>query len=164
MKKNKIKNAKGIMISDAIVAILMIILFTGTITSLIYNTISETTKTKIYSQEMDIATDIFEYIAKINYNDVNVENISEYINSAYNGKDISAGANTDSLTTTCKIGITITPYSELEGNSSKYDFIKVIQLNIKRKMLNKDYETKISTIKKANAKEAQKVIEGITSN
>lgn len=158
MIKSYFKKQKGVIVTDAIIAILIIMLFVGIIASLMYNIVLETIKTKINSQQIDFATQIFEHIEKSAYADVTVENIIDFVNENYNDELVTVGENVESLTGTYKIGITVTPYNELEGNEEKYDLLKIVTLKIQSEINDKKYTTEMSTVKKTTIEEAEKII------
>lgn len=158
MIKSYFKKQKGVIVTDAIIAILIIMLFVGIIASLMYNIVLETIKTKINSQQIDFATQIFEHIEKSAYADVTVENIIDFVNENYNDELVTVGENVESLTGTYKIGITVTPYNEIEGNEEKYDLLKIVTLKIQSEINDKKYNTEMSTVKKTTIEEAEKII------
>ena len=156
--KKILKKEKGIIVSDAIIAILLILLFVGIIASLIVNIILESTKIKINSGHLDFATEILEYIEKLPYKDVTEENLINYVNNK-NSEQVSAGTVTTGLTTTYKIGIKVQSYNQIAGNEDKLDIIKLITLTIENDLENKKYSTEITKIKKANIEEVKQILE-----
>ncbi len=79
--KQILKKEKGIIVSDAIIAILIILLFVGIIASLIVNIVLESTKIKINSGQLDFATEILEYVENLPYEAVTEENLINYVNN-----------------------------------------------------------------------------------
>lgn len=156
--KKILKKEKGIIVSDAIIAILIILLFVGIITTLLVNIVLESTKIKINSGQLDFATEILEYIEKLPYQDVTEENLINYINNK-NSKQVSAGTTTAELTTTYKIGINVQSYNQIAGNEEKLDIIKLVNLTIENDLGNKKYSTQITKIKKANTQEVEQILE-----
>ena len=156
--KKILKKEKGIIVSDAIIAILIILLFVGIITTLIVNIILETTKIKINSGQLDFATEILEYIEELPYEAVTEENLINYINNK-NSEQVSAGTSTAWLTTTYKIGINVQNYNQTAGNEGKLDIIKLVTLTIENNLENKKYSTEITKIKKANMQEVEQILE-----
>lgn len=156
--KKILKKEKGIIVSDAIIAILIILLFVGIITSLIINIVLETTKIKINSGQLDFATEIMEYIEKLPYKDVTEENLINYINNKNPGQ-ISAGTSIIGLTTTYKVGITVQSYNQIPGNEEKLDIIKLVTLTIENNLENKQYSTQITKIKKADIQEVEQILD-----
>ena len=156
--KKILKKEKGIIVSDAIIAILIILLFVGIITTLLVNIVLQSTKNKINSVQLDFATEILEYIEKLPYQDVTEENLINYINNK-NSEQVSAGTTTEELTTTYKIGIDVQSYNQIAGNEGKLDIIKLVTLTIENDLGNKKYSTQITKIKKANTQEVEQILE-----
>lgn len=158
LKKNIDKGQRGIILSDAVIAVLIILLFAGIMTSLIINIVLESAKIKMNSQQIDFATEILEYIEILPYENVTQENLIKYVND----KDldyVSAGETVDTLTTPYKIGIEVEKYKEIEGNEDKLDIIKIVTLTIQNDLNDKQYSTEISRIKKATMSEVEMLLE-----
>ena len=142
-----IKGERGIVVTDAIIAILIVMLFTGLITSLISKIMIEKMKIKMNSQQMTFVTQIFEHIEKMNYDDVTEENVISYINSIEPTR-ISAGTTLDTLTTANKIKVKVEKYETTEENSG-FDLVKIVTLTVQNELDGTPYTTEISRIKKA---------------
>ena len=152
-KLELIREEKGIVVTDAIIAILIIMLFTGLITSLISKIMIEKMKIKMNSQQMTFVTQIFEHIEKMEYNEVTEENVINYINSIEPTK-ISAGTSLDNLTTANKIKVKVEKYETTEENPG-FDLVKIVTLTIQNELDNKQYTTEISRIKKATMQDVK---------
>lgn len=152
-KLELIREEKGIVVTDAIIAILIVMLFTGLITSLISKIMIEKMKIKMNSQQMTFVTQIFEHIEKMEYNEVTEENVINYINSIEPTK-ISAGTSLDNLTTANKIKVKVEKYETTEENSG-FDLVKIVTLTIQNELDNKQYTTEISRIKKATMQDVK---------
>lgn len=152
-KLELIREEKGIVVTDAIIAILIVMLFTGLITSLISKIMIEKMKIKMNSQQMTFVTQIFEHIEKMEYNEVTEENVINYINSIEPTK-ISAGTSLDNLTTANKIKVKVEKYETTEENSG-FDLVKIVTLTIQNELDNKPYTTEISRIKKATMQDVK---------
>lgn len=152
-KLELIREEKGIVVTDAIIAILIVMLFTGLITSLISKIMIEKMKIKMNSQQMTFVTQIFEHIEKMEYNEVTEENVINYINSIEPTK-ISAGTSLDNLTTANKIKVKVEKYETIEENSG-FDLVKIVTLTIQNELDNKQYTTEISRIKKATMQDVK---------
>lgn len=148
-KKNKLLEEKGIVVADAIVALVIILLFSGLIISLITRVTIETKKVKIYSQQMDYVTDIFEYIEQLPYEEVNESNLISYVNNK-NLDVVKAASDLSDVPATAayKIAINIENYNETEGNTEKLDYIKIIKVTVKSTLAGREYLTEMSRIKK----------------
>lgn len=149
--KHLLKNNKGVILSDAIVATLIILLFGGIIISLITSIIVERTRIKLNSMNIDIATDVFEYVEKIPFNYVTAENIIAYINGK-NLEFLSAGTSLDSLTTQSKVQISVEDHIP-EGRS--LNLVKIVNLNIQTLISDKTYSMQVSRVKKATMEDIE---------
>lgn len=148
---------RGIVVTDAIVAILIVLLFAGLITSLISKITAEKYTIKLNSQQMSLVTEIFEYVEKSKYADVTQDNIIAFINDMDSSK-ISAGTSFDTLTTPNKIKVSVEKYTP-ENETDSLDLVKIVTISIKNEFNNKTYTTDISRIKKANIQEVKEMIE-----
>lgn len=155
--KKVLKEKKGIVLSDAIIAILIMLLFVGIITSLMISIFLESTEIKMNSQHIDYATEIFEYVEKISYEEVTQENLINYINNK-NLDYVSAGTTIETLNTPYKIAIEVKKYNETEGNEDKEDLLKIVTLTIENNLLEKQYTSTISRLKKANMQEVEELL------
>ncbi len=161
MFKNKILKAnKGIMISDALIAMLIILLFSGIVIALITNITVEKTKISQNSMIIDFATKMLEYVEKLPYADVTEENLINYVNSK-NLEHISAGRTTDNLTTEYRVIVNVENYNQTEGNTDKYDFIKIVTITIESSLEGKANSIQFSKIKKANMKEVETILNNL---
>lgn len=152
-KLELIKGERGIVVTDAIIAILIVMLFTGLITSLISKIMIEKMKIKMNSQQMTFVTQIFEHIEKMNYDDVTEENVISYINSIEPTR-ISAGTTLDTLTTANKIKVKVEKYETTEENSG-FDLVKIVTLTVQNELDGTPYTTEISRIKKATTQDVK---------
>jgi len=160
VKPKSLGEKKGIIASDAIISILIILLFAGIITSLITNIVLESTKIKMNSQQIDFATELLEYTEKIPYGTVTEiqDSLVNYVNDK-NADYVSAGTDISTLTTPYKIEINVENYNETEGNEEKLDLLKLITITVESNLRNKAYSTQITGIKKASMQEAKEMIE-----
>lgn len=157
LKLNTLKEKKGIIISDAIVAILLVLLFAGIITSLMVNIVLESAKIKVNSKQIEFATEILEYVQEIAYENVTQENLIDYINNK-NKAEVSAGEAVENLTTPHKIGIHVETYIPENESLPKLDILKTVTITVQANLQNKSYTTTISTIKKATTEEVKKAL------
>ena len=158
---NKIfRGHKGIIVSDAIVAILLLLLFVGIITSLMSNVFFESAKIKISSQQMDYATEIFEYVEKLRYEEVTENNLIQYVNNK-NVEYVKAGTSIEEIdeNVSYKIAIKVETYIPTDETLPKLDLIKTVTLTIENNLADESYMTTISKIKKANAEEVKKSLD-----
>lgn len=150
-----IKEQKGVFVTDSIISILIILLSAGIILTLIVNITLESTKVKINSQQMDLATGVLEYAEKLPYKDVTEERLIEYVNGK-SVDSVSAATTVDTLTTPYKIGIKVETYGEDEG---KLGLIKIVKLTVVSNLNGKDYNTEMSLLKKATVEEVKEILE-----
>ena len=153
----KSKKQNGIVVTDAIIAILILLLFVGIITSLISKISTEKYKIKINSQQISLATQIFEYVEKSSYEDVTQDKLIAYINEIDPGK-ISAGTSFDTLTTPNKVKVKVEKYTPTE-EGEHLDLVKTVTISIENEFDNKTYKTEISRLKKASSQEVKKMLE-----
>ena len=155
--RKKCKKQNGIVVTDAIIAILIVLLFVGIITSLISKISTEKYKIKINSQQMSLFTQIFEYVEKSSYADVTEDNLIAYINEIDSGK-ISAGTSLDTLTTPNKVKVKVEKYTPAE-ESEYLDLVKTVTISIENEFDNKTYRTEISRLKKISLQEIKEMLE-----
>ena len=129
MIKKIIRNKKGIIVSDAIISILVLILFSGIIISLITNIVRESKLMKLHSQELDFLIEVFEYADKIPYDNVDELNLIQYINNK-KIEQVKAGTYSSSIYSKYKIQISVEKYNETEGNEEKLDLMKIIKVKV----------------------------------
>lgn len=157
MKIKRLENNNGFAASDALIAVLIITLSTGIIASLIYNIYLSNASLKRMSKANGYIVDVFEYIDKIYYDDVNNKNLIEYFNNKYyyetdgvtpkQNADVMAGDNITTLNTSFKVIINVQNYNEIEGNEDKLDLVKQITMSVTYKLGGKDQTIEIKRIK-----------------
>ena len=146
--KVKLKKENGIVGSDALIAILIITLFVGLISSLIYNIYLSNSSLKRMSKANSYIIDLAEYTEKIFYDDVTEQNLIEYFNGKYNNEEAKAQSNSEEpAKTPFAVIIGVQNYNQTEGNTEKLDLIKEITITIKYKLGNKNQELSIKKIK-----------------
>lgn len=147
MKNTKLKDNKGFAASDALIAVLIIALFTGIIATLIYNIYLSNTSLKRMSKANGYIVDVFEYIDKTYYGEVNQEDLIKYFNDKYNTEAQAVSNNEQSVNTPYKVIINVEKYNELEGNSDKLDLVKQITMQVNYKLGSRDQKIKMKKIK-----------------
>lgn len=157
--KKDLKKNNGIIVSDAIVAILVLLLFAGIMTTLMTNIFLESARIKISSQQMDFATEIFEYVEKINYADVNEENLIKYV-EAKNIDSVKAAATIEEIDDSIayKIAIDVETYIPKDKNLPELDLIKTITLTIENNLADEPYTTTLSKVRKASMEEVKEIV------
>lgn len=114
-QKINIKSEKGFTMEDLTIALLIITLFVGVISTMMYKVYKVNLKTDLTSQMVIYAVQILEDIDKIAYEDVKPE-LAEIYNSKFS---IKQGYTID---------IQVSNYGE--GISNVKDLIKIVRLNI----------------------------------
>jgi len=157
MAIKKIKESKGFAASDALIAILIITLFTGIIASLLYNIYLSNASLKRMSKANGYIIDVFEYLDKIYYDEVSQNSLISYFNKKYyyeedgstpkEDAEVMAKDNETNINTPFKVIINIQNYNETEGNAGKLDLVKEITMTVKYKLGKKDQEITIKRIK-----------------
>ena len=155
--KERLRKDNGIFLSDAVVAVLLVSLFSGIIVALITNTTYESTKIKLNSQQLRLVTEIFEYVDKVSYDQVTEQSLIQYVNNSYSGSSdiVQAGNSVDELTSSYKVRITVRQYGQEDG---KMDLIKIVTVNIENTLANKEQTTEISRIRKRSAQEVKTLL------
>lgn len=156
MKKKYIRKENGFATSDALIAVLVIVLFSGLIATLTYNIYLATTSTKRISKANGYITDIFEYVDKSYYDDINTENIANYFNNKYYYQENTTTPREDaevsmnkSETTPFKILLKIENYypNPNAPKDEKLDLVKKITVTVKYKLGSRQQEIEISRAK-----------------
>lgn len=158
LRKIKADEQRGIITSDAIVAILIIMLFVGIITSIITNIVLESSKIKINSQQMDFATELMEYAEQLPYEEVTETNLIAYVNSKYDEDRVKAGESIEELDSPYKIAVRVETFIPEDETLPKLDILKTVTLTIQNTLVNKVYTTTMATVKKATAEEIEKIL------
>lgn len=149
MKAKFIKEQKGFVMSDALLAVLILIMFTGLITSLIYNIVLTSKRIKINSQEIAYITEVFNYAEIIDYEEVTTQNLIEYINEKEDTKEfLSAGTNSYNLTTPYKMTIKVDTYEPEDATFEKKDLIKIITVDVECTLAKKTYSINMKSLRK----------------
>lgn len=157
MTIKNLKKSNGFAASDALIAILIITLFTGIIASLLYNIYLSNASLKRMSKANGYIIDVFEYIDKVYYDEVSKDKLIKYFNEKYYYKDdgitpnedaeVMAGSNEDIINSPFKVIIDIQNYNSIEGNEDKLDLVKEITMTVKYKLGNKEQEITLKKIK-----------------
>lgn len=157
MKKKSLKEQKGFAASDALIAVLIIALFSGLIATISYNIYLANSSIKRMSKANGYIVDMFEYIDKTYYYDVTKENLTQYFNNKYyyekdstnpkSDAEVKIQESTESVNTPFKVTLELVNYNETEGNEDKFDLVKEITMTVEYKVGNKNQIIKMKTIK-----------------
>jgi len=157
MTIKNLKKSNGFAASDALIAILIITLFTGIIASLLYNIYLSNASLKRMSKANGYIVDVFEYIDKIYYDAVSEDALIKYFNNKYyyqedgitpnEDAEVMAGSDEGAINTPFKAIISMQNYNQTEGNTNKLDLVKEITMTVKYKLGNKEQEITVKRIK-----------------
>lgn len=143
MKVN-LKSEKGIAMSDVIVAVLLIAIFTGVIATIGYNIAVTSSSLKRMSAVTNYITTVFEHIDQMYYDDVTTANVEMYCMSISDLKNQNVN-NTDWDGKGYNVEIKVEQYKPEE---TSMDLVKVIELKVSYKLNGKLQEINMSRIKK----------------
>lgn len=135
MKINKLKSNKAVIMSDVIIAIIILSLFVGVIGSLIYQVTKNNEKIRMNAIATDYVIKIAEDIDKMKYEDV-TNDLNNNLTQIYDIND--------------KYQITLEVQNYNEIDTSKKDIIKIVKIQIQYTALG---DTQEFTIKKLKIKE-----------
>lgn len=159
MKAKFIKKQNGFVVSDAMLAMLILMMFTGIITSLIYNIVLTSKRIKINSQEIAYITEVFNYAEQISYSNVTADILISHVNAKSDtNKFVTAGKTTAGLETPYKMTIEVEKYNETAGNTDKKDLLKTIKIKVECTLSKKTYSTEMSTLRKVKENEIQSIL------
>ena len=147
MTIKNLKKSNGFAASDALIAVLIITLFTGIIASLLYNIYLSNASLKRMSKANGYIVDVFEYVDKIYYDKVSENELITYFNNKYYyqedgttpNEDVEVVAEKDEDTLVEKYGdipfkaiIDLKNYNEMEGNpdTKELDLVKEITMTV----------------------------------
>ena len=136
----KIKQNKGIGLSDAIIAVIILMIFTGVIVSVAYNIYLQSHFIKRNDEATNYIVEIFEHAQGLLYEDVNSTKLVQYINNKYDiAKAISGKYNegTENLSV----------YTIFINVQDKYpDYIKQVDVTVMYKLGGKNKLVSMSTL------------------
>lgn len=131
-KNINVKSQKGFTMQDLAIALLIITLFIGIISTLMFNVYKINIKSKLTSQMVMYSVQILEDIDKISYEEVTSE-----LSNSYNSKF--------SIPEGFKIDIKVSNYAD--GLTNVQDLIKIVDLNISYSYLGETEEFKVTRLK-----------------
>lgn len=133
MNKKRIKSQKGFAATDALIAILIVSLFTGLIATLSYNVYATSVMAKRNVEADSYIIDFFEHVDLISFNNVTNANLTGYINSDLDDEKISAtNGNINSLTTPYKVKIQVQDYHDYDPEANATTgLVKIVTFTIK---------------------------------
>ena len=166
--KNKIREQKGFAASDALIAVLLIRLFSGLIATISYNIYLSNSSIKRMSKATNYIIDVFEYIDTIEYDKVTKLDLSSYFNNKYyignkpEVKMLVDGENIQDVNTPFIAEINIVKYKDTEEtlDTEGLDLVQEITMTVKYKLGNKD---QVITMKRNKTKEITEDLTQVTA-
>lgn len=135
-----IKQNKGIGLSDAIIAVIILMIFTGVIASVSYNIYIQSNFIKRNEQATNYIVEVFEQAQGFIYEDLDTTELVQYINNKYDIAKAISGEYTEG--TEISEGYTI-----FINVKDKYpDYIKQIDITVAYKLGGKDKTVNMSTL------------------
>lgn len=158
MKKIQFKNNAGFAGADALVAVLILALFSALIATIAYNIYLANSSINRMSKANGYIAEVFEYASKNYYDDITTENLTKYFNNKYyyeeNGTTAKKNAEVkikekpdEELKTPFKVTLEVIDYNKTEGNTDKLDLVKQIKMTVKYTVGSKEQTLEMSTIK-----------------
>lgn len=132
---NNLKSNKGFTLQDLVIAIIILMIFVGTVGGLFISIYRVNVDTKVDSLATIYAIKILEYIDKINYDEVTESNKEGLISKMQTELDIP-----NSL----KVSLNITNYNPSWGSE---DYVKQVKLTINYNFNKKDKHLSINRLK-----------------
>jgi len=159
--KKFLKKERGFVASDALIAVLIIALFSGLIATISYNIYISNSSIKRISKSTEFITNVFEYIEKELYENITINGLQVYVNNnqtLFNTTDNQINITSNNNEETSKIignsnnpvyiiNIYIEYYNKIEGNTEKLDLVKEITMTVTYKLGNKNQEITMTTNK-----------------
>lgn len=152
MKKCNLKKENGFATSDALIAVLIVVLFSGLIATLTYNIYLANTSTKRINKASGYITDVFEYVDKLYYDDIKKENLVTYFNNKYylnENADVKMQEDAnEELNTPFKVYIEISNfYPEDIAEQNRLDLVKVIKIRVNYKLGSREQNIEMTKVK-----------------
>lgn len=161
MTIKNLKKSNGFAATDALIAVLIISLFTGIIATIIYNIYLSNASIKRMGTATGYITSIFENVDKEFYEDITIAGLETYIINNQELFSISDNQiniysnNSEEITKNIgktdnplyKIDMAIEYYNKTEGNEEKLDLVKQITVTVTYKLGNKEQEISMKRLK-----------------
>ena len=133
----KIKQNKGFTTADIIIAIAIIMVFVGTMTTVFYNYYITTTSRNRNAMATNCIIDIIEKIKQMDYANVDAATIDLEVEKMKKNGIIPNGY---------KPKVTVQSYNKMPGNTGKQDVIKILTVKLEYVVGNKNEKLEISTL------------------
>ena len=137
-----LRQSKGIGLGDAIIAVAILMIFTGIIVSIYYNIDVGANVIKRNEQATHYNVELFEYAQGLLYDDLNSQIMVDYINNKYENAKAVIGEYTEGAEKQAAytIFINVTDYEGYSG------YIKKINITVLYKLGGKDRTVNMSTL------------------
>lgn len=135
-----IKQNKGIGLSDAIIAVVILMIFTGVIVSVSYNIYIQSHFIKRNEQATNYIVELFEHAQGLLYEDVDSTELVQYINNKYDIAKAISGKYTEGTEI-------LDGYTIFINVQDKYpDYIKQVDITVAYKLGGKNRTVNMSTL------------------
>lgn len=126
-----LKQNKGITLADTIIAITIFMIFTALVITISYNIYLQSNFIKRNSTATNYIVDLFEYAQSLNFDDVKIKNLEEYVESkSYKGYEMQISIETP----------------KINDKEIKEGYIKQIEVTVTYKLGNKENSVSMSTL------------------
>lgn len=131
-----LKQNKGIGAADAIIAVAILVIFTGIIVSISYNIYNQSNFIKRNEQATNYIVELFEYAQGIIYEDLSSQAMIDYINNKYENTKAIEGEYIEGAEKQAAYTIFIKVTDEYPGYIKKIDITVMYKLGRKNKTVN----------------------------
>lgn len=148
MIKNRIRKQNGFAAADALIAILILSIFTGIIATLSYNVYIASVATKRNVEADSYIIDFFEHVDLISFEDVTEQNLIDYINNLGDSKISAREYNQLRFETPYKMQIEVLDY--IPDGSTIGGLTKIVHIAISYDVAKKTNTIEIHHLKTNN--------------
>lgn len=141
-----IKQNKGIGLADALIAVAILMIFTGIIVSVSYNIYLQSNFIKRNNQSTGYIVEIFEYAQGLLYDDVTSDNLVKYINDKYDNVNAISERYTEEIEEISGYKIFINVEDKYSNEEDKEGYIKQIDITVMYKLGKKIKTVDMSTL------------------
>lgn len=155
--KSILKKEKGFAATDGIMAILIISLFTGIIATILYNIYISNVSLKRMSTATLYIVDMFEYVDKIDYEDLDLDNDANAITEEYSFLELAQNSGTpedQNLQRMWKIEgepekgySVILTLDKYNPNNEAQDLVRQLTMTVNYKVGNRNQEITMTRVK-----------------
>ncbi len=131
-----LKQNRGFGLADAIIAVAILMIFTGLIITISYNIYKQSNFIKRNEQATNYIVEIFEYAQGLVYEDVTLKNIKDYINDKYDNVEATDGPYSSESEKLAAYTIFININETYQGYVKELDITVMYKLTQKNKTVN----------------------------